>query len=228
MARFNANNDIDKYGSSGGSGTNYFKLTDDGDIAKVRFLYNGVEDIEGYAVHEIPNPGKKKPLLINCLREYNAPIDDCPFCKAGMVQKAKIFVPLYNEDEQKVQVWERGKKFYNTLSSICSRYHKNPIVSQTFEIERVGVSGDQQTTYQVFRTDDPADDARLEDYTMPEILGKSVLDKTAEDMEFYLESKQFPPEDAPVRRSSRNREEEPVRRESGARRRRTPANEDVY
>lgn len=219
MARFTADN-IDKYGGQGGN-TSYFKLSDDGDIARVRFLYNSADDIDGYAVHELKKEGDKKGQYINCLREYNQPIDDCPFCRAGYGQIAKIFVPIYNEDEQKVQIWERGKKFYNKLSSICSRYGKNPIVSQTFEIERNGKKGEQTTTYEVYRTDDAPDDARLEDYDMPQIVGKAVLDKSADDMEFYLENGMFPPEDEPVRRSSR-REEEPVRRDS-RRSRRTPS-----
>ena len=137
---------------------------------------------------------------------------------------AKLFIPIYNVDEDKVQVWERGKKFFSKMSGICARYGKNPIVSQTFEIERNGAKGDTQTTYEIFRTDDAPDDAKLEDFEIPEILGSVILDKSPDDMEFYLDNNYFPPEDEPVRRSSRSRDddEEPRR---GTRRssRRTPA-----
>lgn len=226
--RFNSDT-VDKYGGQGGAG--YFSLKNDRDIATVRFLYNDENDIEGYAVHQVEIDGKKR--YVNCLREYNQPIDDCPFCKAHEFQMAKLFIPVYNEDEGKVQVWERGKKFFGKMSGICARYGKNPIVSQTFEIERNGAKGDTQTTYEIFRTDEEPDDRTLEDFEMPEILGSIVLDKSADDMEFYLDNGYFPTEGESVRRSSRR--EEPTRRtersETTSRRsaRRTPArSEDVY
>ena len=227
MARFNFE-DADKYGGQGGSG--YFSLKDDRDTAVVRFLYNSPDDVEGYAVHEVEIDGRKR--YVNCLREYNQPIDDCPFCKARKYQTAKLFIPLYNEDAKKVQVWERGKKFFGKLSSVLSRCDADPICSQTFEIERNGKKGDTQTTYEIYQTRDKADDMTLEDFDTPQILGRLILDKSADDMEFYLENEYFPPADeAPTRRSSRREEDDrPVRRESSSRRssRRTPSNEDEF
>lgn len=223
MARFNAE-DADKYGGNGGGG--YFSLKNDKDVATVRFLYNSVDDVEGYAVHEVEIDGKKR--YVNCLREYNQPIDDCPFCRAKKFQVAKLFVPLYNEDEDKVQVWERGKKFFSKLSSVLSRWGADPICSQTFEIERNGKPKDTATTYEIYPTKDKPDDTILDDFDIPTILGGIVLDKSAEDMEFYLENEYFPPEDEePVRRRSSRRDEEeeaPARRESSRRSgRRTPS-----
>lgn len=218
MARFSMN-DAEHYGGQGGGG--YFSLKDDHDVATVRFLYDSVEDVEGYAVHEVELDGKKR--YVNCLRAYNEPMDNCPFCKARMFQQAKLFVPIYNEDADKVQIWERGKSFFSALSGTLSRYDKKPIVSQTFEIERFGKKGDTKTQYQIFRTEDEADDRTLEDFDLPVIIGGLVLDKSADDMEVYLETGSFPPEDdAPSRRSSRRAEteEEPRRRSS----RRTPSN----
>lgn len=216
MARFNASN-INNYGGSGGSG--YFSLKDDGDVATVRFLYNNEEDVEGYAVHQVEVDGRKR--YVNCLREYNDPISACPFCQRGEFQMAKLFIPVYNEDTKKVQVWERGKKFFNKISGICARYgSKNDIVSQTFDIQRNGAKGDTNTTYEIFRTDDAPDDKTLDDFEMPNILGSIVLDKSAEDMEFYLDKGYFPAEDdVPRRSSSKERDEE----EAPRRRRRTPA-----
>lgn len=223
MARFTADT-VENYGSSGGTG--FFSLKNDKDIATVRFLYNDADDIEGYAVHEVEVGDKKR--YVNCLREYNQPIDDCPFCRERKKVIAKLFIPVYNEDEQKVQVWERGKKFFSNISGICSRYEKHPIVSQTFEIERNGKKGDTQTTYGIYRTDDEADDKTLNDYEMPDILGGIILDKSADDMEYYIEEGIFPPTDdeAPVRRSSRSRDEDDEEEERPSRRasRRTPAN----
>ena len=224
MAKFNFS-EADNYGNNSSAGS-YFSLKNDKDVALVRFLYNDAEDIEGYAVHEVNVKGNDR--YVNCLREYNQPIDDCPFCRARMKVLAKLFIPLYNEDAGEVQVWERGKKFISQISGVCSRYSKSPIVSQLFEIERNGKAGDQGTTYNIYRTDDPADDTKLEDFEMPTILGYKILDKTAEDMEYYLEEGEFPPEEAPTSRASRRREEDSApQRRSG---RRTPArrNEDSF
>ena len=113
MARFRAD-ESDKYGGSGG--TNYFSLQNDKDVARVRFMYNSAEDIECYAVHEIEIDGKKK--YVNCLREYNQPVDTCPCCAAKMFQRVKLFIPLYNIDEDRVQLWERGKSFIQKISSV--------------------------------------------------------------------------------------------------------------
>ena len=201
MARFTAD-DMDKYGGQGGTG--YFSLKNDMDVATVRFLYDTVKDVEGYAVHEVEIDGKKR--YVNCLREYNQPIDDCPFCRAKKYQVVKLFIPLYNEDEGKVQVWERGKKFLSKLSGVLSRCRADSLVQQKFEIERHGKSGDTQTQYEIFETKEGPDDATLEDFEEPVIMGRLILDKSADDMEFYLENKYFPPEDeAPTRRSESSR-----------------------
>ena len=225
MARFNAET-VDKYGSSGNS-TDYFKLADDGDIATVRFLYDSADDITGYIVHEVEIDGKKK--YINCLREYNQPVDDCPFCKNGYRQVAKMFIPLYvyddydKDDKGTVQIWERGKTFFAKISGICSRMKKT-ICSQTFEIERRGKKGSKDTQYEIFKTDDAPDDKTIEDFEIPNVVGRFILEKSADDMEFFIDNKYFPPEDEPVRRSSRSRDDdEEPRRETRRSSRRTPA-----
>lgn len=218
MARFNTET-ADRYGGQGGAG--YFSLKNDKDVATVRFMYNGVEDVEGFAVHQVEIDGKKR--YVNCLREYNQSVDVCPFCKASMFTTAKLFVPIYNVDTQRVQVWERGKKFLAKLSSICARYPN--VVSHIFEIERNGKPGDTATVYEIYETGQ--DNTTLED--LPEqskILGTLVLDKSADDMEFFLDNGYFPPEgdEAPVRRRSSTRsEDEPPFEEDRRGSRRTPA-----
>lgn len=215
MARFR-HDEVDHYGGQGGAG--YFSLKNDKDVATVRFMYNSIDDVEGYAVHEVTIDDKKR--YVNCLREYNQPVDMCPFCREKKFQTAKLFIPLYNEDEQKVQVWERGKKFFAKISSICARYPN--VVSHKFEIERNGKPRETTTTYEIYEVG--SDDTTLED--LPEFndpIGTIILDKSAEDMEFYLENGYFPPDgndmdEMPVRRrSTRDTEEESEPR------RRTPA-----
>lgn len=210
MGRFTAQ-DVDRYGGQGGAG--YFSLKNDKDVARVRFMYNSIEDVDGYAVHAVEIDGRKR--WVNCLREYKQPIDDCPFCKARYPQFAKLFVPIYNEDDGKVQVWERGKKFFGKMSSVCARYPD--VCSHIFEIERNGRAGDQTTTYEIYEVE--KDDTVLDDLPeAPQIMGSVVLDKTAEEMQYYIDNGYFASEDeAPVRRRSSSREEAPARRE-----RRTP------
>ena len=212
MARFNAET-ANNYGGSGGAG--YFSLKNDKDVARVRFLYNGVDDVEGYAVHEVKIDGKKR--YVNCLREYNQSKDVCPFCREGRYTTAKLFIPVYNIDQDKTQIWERGKKFVAKISSICARYPN--VVSHIFEIERNGQKGDTATTYEIYEVG--KDDTTLED--LPEkqdVLGTVVLDKSPDDMEFFLENGYFPPEDDGAVRRRPSRDEEDDRRGS----RRTPAN----
>lgn len=218
MARFNTET-ADKYGGQGGAG--YFSLKNDKDVARVRFMYNSIDDVEGYAVHQVEIDGKKR--WVNCLREYNQPIDTCPFCREKKFTSAKLFIPLYNIDEDRVQVWERGKKFISKISSVCARYPN--VVSHVFEIERNGKPHETTTTYEIYEVD--RDDTTLED--LPEAsspLGTIVLDKSADDMEFFLDNGYFPPDgdDVPVRRrSSSESDDKPPFDEDRRGSRRTPA-----
>ena len=218
MARFR-HDEADKYGGQGGAG--YFSLKDDKDVATVRFMYNSVDDVTGYAVHQVEIDGKKR--YVNCLREYNQPKDVCPFCKANMFTTAKLFIPVYNVDDDKVQMWERGKKFIAQISGICARYGTPSVVAHKFEIERNGKKGDTSTTYGIYEID--KDETTLED--LPEAadpLGTVILDKSAEDMEYFLDNESFPSDDAPVRRRSSRNDEEPPFEEDRRSSRRTPAN----
>jgi hypothetical protein len=231
MARFSFE-DVEHYQSKG-NGAGFFKLVNDKDVATIRLLYNNADDIEGFSCHSVEIGDKFR--YVNCLRTYRDPIDDCPLCKSGNKAQAKLFIPLYNEDAQEVQVWERGSKFFAKVSGVCTRYGKKPIVSQTFEVERSGKPKDTSTDYNFYRTDDEADDKTLDDFEMPKILGGIVIDATADDMEYYLDNGEFPPadeDDTPRRSSRRERDEEeerPTRRSEG---RRTPArsrrNEDEF
>lgn len=217
MARFTTET-AEHYGGQGGAG--YFKLVNDKDVARVRFMYNSIEDVEGYAVHQVEIDGKKR--YVNCLREYNEPIDTCPFCREKMFTTAKLFIPLYNIDDDRVQVWERGKKFIGKISSICARYPN--VVSHIFEIERNGKPHETSTTYEIYEID--KDDTTLED--LPEVqdpLGTLVLDKTADEMEFFLDNGYFSEEaQEPIRRRTSERKESVDEEPARGRGRRTPAN----
>lgn len=219
MARFNAK-DADNYGGQGGGG--FFSLKNDKDVATVRFMYNTLADVEGYAVHEIELDGKKR--YVNCLREYNDPIDVCPLCADKYKVLAKVFVHLFDEETQEVKVWDRGKTFFTKLSSLCARY--NPLVSTPFEIERNGKKGDTSTTYETFALE--SDDITLDDLPeVPALLGSLILDKSAEELEYFLDNGEFEDdgngdEEAPSRNPRADRK--PAAQSSGSGvRRRTPS-----
>lgn len=207
MAGFNVN-DAENYGGQGGGG--FFSLKQDKEVAHVRFLYNGIDDVTGYSVHEVELNGKKR--YVNCLREAGDPVDACPFCKAGKFVQVKYFVPIYNMDTGSIQTWERGKKFGSKLTSMCSRYPNT--VTHTFEIERNGKAGDQQTSYEIYETGETPD-VTLEQFELANPLGTIILDKTADEMEKYLQTGDFG--EAPVRHENSSQQS------SGVYTRRTPA-----
>lgn len=229
MASFNVNQ-ADNYGGQGGGG--FFSLKNNKDTATVRFLYNSIDDVKGHSVHEVELNGKKR--YVNCLREYGDPVSVCPFCQAGMFTQVKYFVPIYNmsvktnnenpsrvtptvTDIEQIQTWERGKKFGSKLTSMCSRYPNT--VSHIFEIERNGKAGDTSTTYEIYEVGE-TEDVSLEDFDIPNALGTIILDKSADEMDTFLQTGDFGSGDAPARRETNHSAQ------SGGFTRRTPASGD--
>lgn len=202
MTRLTGDN-IEQYKSGSGRKTGFFKLVDNGDTARIRLLYNGAEDIEAFVVHRVKVGDWDRP--VNCLLEDGAPLDDCPFCREKIAKMARVYIPLYNEDADQVQTWERPNSFYGKLSGLCARYPN--IVSQAFDVERRGAKGYQKTDYDFYPIGQP-DGTTIEDILedcgldeMPKVLGVSVLDKNADEMEYYLKNGEFPSEDSePIRR----------------------------
>lgn len=184
MAKFGVG-DADRYG--GGSGK-FFSLKGDGDKALVRFMYNTIDDVECMAIHEIEINGRR--VAVDCLREYNQPREDCPFCEAGLKQVAKVFIPIYNVDSEEPQIWERGKSYLKDLSSLCTRY--KPLVATPIEIERVGAPGDTNTKYD--RYPQESDETTLED--LPEaldIFNEDIVKQVSfDDMNYYLDHGKLP------------------------------------
>lgn len=185
MAEFKLGEE-NNYGSSGTT-SSFFSIKEDGGVKRVRFMYRNVDDIKGYAVHEVQVNGKRR--YVNCLRTYNSPIDDCPLCKSGSVQQVKVYIPLYDTETQKVCFWERGKKFFSRMSSLCTRFPD--VVAHEFEIERHGEKGSTDTTYEIFEVNH--DNTRIEDLPeVPDVIGGIILDKTASEMNEYLRTGEFP------------------------------------
>lgn len=213
--------------STGGQG-GFFSLADDGDIAKVRFLYEEEDgsDVDYYVVHEVEIDGKKR--YVNCLAvddEGHVHKEDCPLCQEKYKMQEKLFLQLYNSDKGEVQVWERGKNFVKKILSYINRY--GSLCAQEFEIERKGKKGDTSTTYEFFAMKEDGMTLADFDQERQELLGGLILDCSAEDMEDILDGVYKVPgsednqssggnsrggrKDEPVRRRSA-RQDEPVRR----------------
>lgn len=165
----------------------WFSLKDDRDVARVQFMMDKLEDLDVFACHRVKIGDKER--YVDCLRTYDEPIDKCPFCAAGIPVKPVRFVIMYQHDDQKVKIWERGKQFIAKLQSLCNRY--TPLSDYVFEIERVGKAGSKDTRYEIYPMDriEPTDLTQIE---KPELLGGLILDKSAEEMEVFLETGNFP------------------------------------
>lgn len=165
----------------------WFSLKNDKDVARVQFMIDQYEDIDVFACHKVKVGDKER--YVDCLRAYDEPIDNCPLCAAGVPVKPVRFVIMYQHDDKKVKIWERGKNFIAKLQSLCNRY--SPLSQYVFEIERVGKAGSKDTRYEIYPMDrvEPAD---LTEVERPELLGGLILEKTAEEMEQFLDTGSFP------------------------------------
>lgn len=210
--------DSEKYFS--GSGSDWFQLKNDGDVARVQFMLNSIDDIPIFSTHKVKIGDKER--YVDCLRNPQDPIDACPFCAAGLPAKAVRFIVMYQHDDQKVKIWERGRQFISKLQGLINRY--NPLEDKVFEIERHGKAGDTSTKYEIYPLDG-VDSVNLDEIEVPELEGTLILQKSFEEMEEYLDTGSFPSDggsqDVPVRRRGA---EAPARR-AAAPVRRTPASE---
>lgn len=199
--------------SSGNS--EWFQLKNDGDVAKVQFMLNTIDDIPMFSAHKVKINDKDR--YVDCLRQDGDPIDVCPFCAAGIPAKPVRFVVMFQHDDEKVKIWERGRQFISKLQGLINRY--SPLEKYVFEIERHGRAGDTSTKYEIYPIDS-AEPFDLTDVEIPDFEGGIILQKSADDMETYLNTGSFPVDNSsgiPTRR------EAPAPHRASAPGRRTPA-----
>lgn len=174
-----------KITSNGSSG--YFSLKNDGDQAKVKFMYNNEDEIETFAVHEVSVNGFNRH--VDCLKDAEGN-GVCPFCEKGIKRVARTFFKVYNADKKAVEIWDQGiKRAPGIQSTIRGRSAK--IVNDQYIIKRKGAAGSTDTQYLVDWVG--RDDITLEDLPQaPEIYGRYVLKKTPEEMEYFITHNEFP------------------------------------
>lgn len=218
MGRINPD-DMDNYSSN--TESEWFKLADDGDIARVQFLYSSYDELDAFAVHKVKLEGQQYDRMVNCLRDYDESIDNCPLCAAGYKVEPALILSMYDHNDSKIKIWQRGKTFRKIIESKFNRYPN--LSDMVFEIERHGKARDQKTTYELIAMPEvePYDVSEIE---KPNFIGSVIIDASADDMQTFLDTGSFPQKNKDGETSSRRRvDEEPVRRrqpESRASRRR--------
>lgn len=190
MAKFNYQ-ESEHYGSAKSS---YFSLKDDGNTARIRFLYRTMDDVLGVSVHEI-QLSDGTTMDVECLRAYNEPVDKCPLCSANIKTKASLFVPVYDVDDDQVKIWTRGKTFFNKLSNLCS--HNKCLVNTVFEVERKGAKGDSKTTYELYPIQ--TDNVDINDLPEVQIEDVAYKVKTFDELNRFLQTGTF---DTPINRNN--------------------------
>lgn len=216
MARLTGDN-IEKFRSYSGDGAGrrkYLTLKDKGDSAVGRILCNDASDVECYVVHRVKVGDYERE--VNCLYDQGGSVEDCPFCKAKIARSAKIFIPFYNQDTDELQMFERPNSFYSKISSYCARF--SPIINYEVEIVRNHEKDSKKPDFDIFpgkpdgtTIEDILDDCGVDE--VPNVLGSYVLDKTADEMETYLQTGSFDSGDSVPSRRSRTveaKDEEPA------------------
>ena len=232
MARVSAQK-IDSVTSTGGD---FLKLANDKDVQGVRFLYEDMSEIFYDTVHGIETinaDGHKNYKYVDCLREENDSPDVCPLCANGHKNTAKLFLQMVTVDDnevesQNVTIWDRGKNFYKTLETYTRNLQKrgevNTLCGVITEIERNGAKGDMKTSYDLFNCNG---EARTLDELPAQIDVRAegiVLEKTYEELEFYVENEYFDDEEAPEEEvAPRRRGQAPKKPEAPAPTRRASA-----
>ena len=188
------------------SSSGFFTLKNDGDNAKVKFMYDSVSDIETYAVHEVEVNGFTRH--VDCLKDAEGN-GVCPFCEKGFKRTARTFFKLYNTDKKAVEVWDCGVKRAPLIENLLKMSQSEKLVNNCYEIIRHGKAKSTDTTYELILQG--KDNTTLDDLPkVPEVYGRYVLKKTPEEMEYYIVNNKF--EDKKSQSSSNNEEVKPRNR----------------
>lgn len=142
-------------------GNSFFKLQD-GQTARVRFLYNLITEIEPLCVHSV-NEGNNY-AIIDCSRGPGEPLENCKWCASGNNPVGRVVLPLYNMDSNQIEYWVRSTSWVKgTLLPCLEEIPQNqPISGQTFKIKRTGKTM-QDTTYNVMAEMGTQNDMKTKD-----------------------------------------------------------------
>lgn len=211
MAKVNFNNvdeiEAQNQGSGApGSDVGFFTLRNDNDEAVVRFMCDSTDDFEILTVHDVQIGTKYRK--VNCIRDPREPLDNCPLCKSGARINNRFFIKMIQYDKvtdpstgvvrvvPKAMMWERSTAYAKTLKSYLDNY--GPLSDIICKIIRHGKAGDMQTTYEIVPNLSKAvykDEIYVKDTNLFgdfEAFGTVVMDRTADEMNYFLASGEFP------------------------------------
>lgn len=120
----------------------FFNLRNDGDSADVIFLYQSVDDVLVGDVHYLKSLDYTG--YVHCTGNRRT----CPACGKGIRTQPKLFIPLYNINEGKIQFWDRTTRFEPQLQQDVFKNYPNPS-EFVFRITRKGAAGDVNTVYEI-------------------------------------------------------------------------------
>lgn len=139
--------------ANAGTKVPFFFLKDDKDEALVRIMHDTPESFDIVACHPMKINGKFRK--VNCLRAPKDPVENCPFCDAGIQLQYRFYIHLveYTKDEKgqiiaTPKVWERATNYVDTFNNLINNY--GPLSNQLFKIVRNGKAGSMETTYDIF------------------------------------------------------------------------------
>lgn len=189
MARVNYE-EAKELASKGGNFEFGFLSLKDKESKTVRFLHENIESIQSFTVHsvQVNNGGQVRTKNVDCLRATNEPVQKCPLCAIGNRPRARIYLALLDEKTHQVIVWERAASFLTEMEGYFQRY--GDLRDYVFDIERKGNGLD--TKYNLY----PLGSSPIEDKSVlpsiPDVYGKLVLTKTAEEQNYFIQTQTFP------------------------------------
>lgn len=178
----------------------FFNIKNDGGEALVRILCDSISDLDILTVHPVTIGQSAFPNReVSCLRTPHEPLEKCPFCNSGEKVKQRVYIKMLQYDPQthkpSAVVWNRPAGVYvPKLKSYIDNY--GPLSQIMCKIVRHGSGLD--TTYDIIPNLNPQlytldayklDTSDFEDF---KVLGRMVLDKTADEMIEYMRTGQFP------------------------------------
>lgn len=141
-------------------GGKYFSLKN-GEEARVRFLYDNLNEIYQLWVHEFTTPPYPQYATIICPSQGDGRSENCKWCASGAPRSNKVIVGLYNLETNEVQYWKRAAGYVQqNIVPLLEEVSKlnQPIASQVYKIKRNGDS--LQTTYAIIPIGQPDGQAK--------------------------------------------------------------------
>ena len=183
------------------SGVGFFTLKNDGDCAVVRIMHDSTDDFEIHTVHPITVDGKFRTA--NCIRNPYDPVQMCPLCANNTKINQKIYLHMIQYDRDpntgnvvaSPKVWERSIGYATKLKTLIDEY--GPLSDCIFKIKRNGKAGSVDTTYEIMFCNPSVyppsvyvkDEEAFKNYSS---IGKSIMDKNAEELEVFVKTGSFP------------------------------------